>query len=112
MRLTEPERRAPRLSELRFQYQPIVSLSASETGWSEALVRWHMPDGTVRGPLDILPHWLSPARHGEFTRFCIERAAAVVATNPAVHVSLNLSPAQMIHPGTVTALERLLPEIR
>ena len=112
MRLTEPQRRAPRLTELRFQYQPIVSLSAGEPGWSEALVRWQLPDGTVLGPLDILPHWLSPSRQDEFTRFCIERAAAVIAANPEALVSVNLSPAQVMHPATLLALEGLLPSVR
>jgi EAL domain-containing protein (putative c-di-GMP-specific phosphodiesterase class I) len=112
MRLTEPDRRAPRLTELRFQYQPIVSLSAGEPGWSEALVRWQLPDGTVRGPLDILPHWLSPNRHAEFTRFCVERAAAVIAANREALVSINLSPAQIMHPATIQALEGLLPTVR
>lgn len=112
MRLPQPDRRAPRLTELRFQFQPIVSLSASEAGWSEALVRWHLPDGTVKGPLDILPHWLSPSRHDEFTRFCIERAAAVVASNRDALVSVNLSPAQIMHPATLQALEGLLPAVR
>lgn len=112
MRLTKPDRRAPRLTELRFQFQPIVSLSAGEPGWSEALVRWQLPDGTVRGPLDILPHWLSPSRHDEFTRFCINRAAAVMATNRTALVSVNLSPAQVMHPATIHTLEGLLPTVR
>lgn len=112
MRPTEPDRRAPRLTDLRFQYQPIVSLSAGEPGWSEALVRWQLPDGTVRGPLDILPHWLSPSRHDEFTRFCIEKAAAVIAADRDSLVSINLSPAQVMHPATVGTLEGLLPAIR
>src|SRR5690606_10345608 len=48
----------PPLHELGFQYQPIVSLGEAEPLWAEALVRWRLPDGTVRGPLAILPHWL------------------------------------------------------
>lgn len=112
MRLSQLDRRAPQLTDLRFQFQPIVSLSASEPGWSEALVRWQLPDGTVRGPLDILPHWLSPSRHDEFTRFCIERAAAVVAANQDALISVNLSPAQIMHPATLRALEGLLPAVR
>ena len=112
MRPTQPDRRAPRLTELRFQYQPIVSLSAGEPGWSEALVRWQLPDGTIRGPLDILPHWLSPNRHDVFTRFCIEKAAAVIAANSDALVSINLSPAQVMHPATVTTLEGVLPALR
>ena len=71
--------RAPRIDELRFQYQPIVPLSPDEPGWSEALVRWQLDDGTIRGPNDVLPHWLASARLEVFTRFSLERAAVALA---------------------------------
>lgn len=103
---------APRLTELRFQYQPIVALRADEPGWSEALVRWQLADGTVRGPLDILPHWLAATRQEMFTRFSLERAAAAIAATPEALVSVNLSPSQVMHPGTAQTLEKLLPSVR
>ncbi len=102
----------PRLAELRFLYQPIVALRSDEHGWSEALIRWQLADGTIRGPLDILPHWLAASRHETFTRFTLERAASAIAATPTAHISVNLSPAQVMHPGTITALERLLPSVR
>lgn len=104
--------RAPRLSELRFQYQPIVSLSQDLASWSEALVRWHLSDGTIRGPNDVLPHWLAAPRQEEFTRFSLERAAAALALHPTGQISVNLSPTQVTHPMTLTILEELLPVIR
>lgn len=104
--------RAPRLDELRFQYQPIVPLSPREPGWSEALVRWQLADGTIRGPNDVLPHWLAPARLELFTRFSLERAAAALAAHPDALISVNLSPTQLTHPSTLSLLEGLLPEIR
>lgn len=104
--------RAPHLTELRFQYQPIVALKAEEPGWSEALVRWELADGTVRGPLDILPHWLGATRHELFTRFTLEYAARAIAATPDALVSVNLSPAQVMHPGTIQTLEKLLPSVR
>ncbi len=102
----------PPLHELGFQYQPIVSLHEPDAVWVEALVRWHLPDGTVRGPLHILPHWLSEQRQDVFTRFSIERVAATLAAHGDVHVSVNLSPAQVTHPQTLASLEGLLPEVR
>jgi len=104
--------RAPRLSELRFQYQPIVSLSEGLASWSEALVRWHLSDGTIRGPNDVLPHWLAAPRQEEFTRFSLERAAVALALHSTAQISVNLSPKQVTHPMTVTILEELLPAIR
>lgn len=112
MRTLAPRSRAPQLTELRFQYQPIVALRTDEPGWSEALVRWELADGTVRGPLDILPHWLAATRHELFTRFTLEHAAKAIASTPEALVSVNLSPAQIMHPGTVQTLEKLLPEVR
>jgi EAL domain-containing protein (putative c-di-GMP-specific phosphodiesterase class I) len=102
----------PPLHELGFQYQPISGLQEHEPYWAEALVRWNLPDGTVRGPLDILPHWLSEHRQDLFTRFSIERVAAALAVHKAAHVSVNLSPAQVTHPQTLASLEGLLPEVR
>lgn len=104
--------RAPRIDELRFQYQPIVPLSPDEPGWSEALVRWQLDDGTIRGPNDVLPHWLASARLEVFTRFSLERAAVALAAHPDALVSVNLSPTQVTHPTTLPILEGLLPDIR
>lgn len=112
MRLPVTPPRAPRLAELYFQYQPIVALKADEPGWSEALVRWELNDGTVRGPLDILPYWLGATRHELFTRFTLEYVARAIAATPDAFVSVNLSPAQLMHPNTVRMLEKLLPSVR
>ena len=100
------------MSELRFFFQPIIPLELGGRGWSEALVRWGLPDGTVRGPIDVLPHWLAPPRQASFTRYTLEQAATALALLPAAHVSVNLSPVQAIHPITVQTLDGLLPEVR
>ncbi len=93
-------------------FQPVVSLDDAQASWSEALVRWSLPDGTVRGPADILPHWLSDQRQDTFTRFSVERVAAVLSEHAQAHVSVNLSPAQVTHPQTFNSLEGLLPSVR
>jgi EAL domain-containing protein (putative c-di-GMP-specific phosphodiesterase class I) len=102
----------PRLGELRFMYQPVVSLREDGDGWSEALVRWHLPDGTVRGPLDVLPHWLAASRQAAFTQYTFAQAAAALAAAPEAHVAVNLSPRQALHPVTLAALDGLLPDVR
>lgn len=101
----------PQLDDLRFTYQPIVPLAGGLGAWSEALVRWHLPDGTVRGPNDILPHWLAPARIESFTYFTLLRGAQAVAASPGARVSVNLNPAQVQHPVTPSALEGMLGSV-
>lgn len=102
----------PPLHELAYMYQPIVAPGGREPTWAEALVRWRLPDGTVRGPLDILPHWLAEPRQEAFTRFSIERAAATLSSHAGAVVSMNLSPNQVMHSQTPTSLDRLLPAVR
>jgi EAL domain-containing protein (putative c-di-GMP-specific phosphodiesterase class I) len=102
----------PRLGELRFMYQPVVSLREEGDGWSEALVRWQLPDGTVRGPLDVLPHWLAAPRQAAFTQYTFAQAAAALGAAPDAHVAVNLSPTQALHPVTLAALGGLLPDVR
>lgn len=101
----------PRLDELRHLFQPVVPLTGTD-GWSEALVRWQLPDGTVRGPLDILPYWFTPQRLDEFTRFSLDRAGRAAVANPTARLSVNLSPAQLLLPGTLATLEGMLPSVR
>ncbi len=101
----------PPLNELAFQFQPVVALVDGEPEWAEALIRWNLPDGTVRGPLDVLPHWLAEKRQDVFTRFSIERVAAVLAQHECAQVSINLSPRQLVSPATTGALEGLLPDV-
>ena len=101
----------PPLHELGFQYQPIVGFDASEPFWAEALVRWRLRDGTVRGPLHVLPHWLTEQRQDVFTRFCLERAAAALAEHRDAVVSVNLSPTQVTHPQTLSSLEASILEL-
>ncbi len=79
--------------------------------WCEALVRWNHPDGTVRGPLEILPYWLSQARIEEFTQFTLLRGAQALAANPGARLSVNLSPEQVMLPSTVLTLEGMLRSV-
>ncbi len=109
--MSEPSIEAPPLDELEFQYQPVAALVESEPEWLEALIRWNLPDGTVRGPLDVLPHWLVQNRQDVFTRFSIEKVAAVLGRYETAQVSINLSPLQLISPATAAVLEGLLPHV-
>ncbi len=101
----------PQLDDLMFMYQPIASLAGGPDDWSEALVRWRLADGTVRGPLDILPYWLAPGRVETFTHFTLLRAAQALAANPKVRVSINLNPGQVRLPVTLCALTGMLENV-
>lgn len=104
-------RRHPRLQDLYYQFQPVEHAGSDTVNWYEALVRWRLPDGTVRGPLDVLPYWLSPTRSEAFTRFTIERAAATLQRAPGTKLSINLSPTQVTQPAALEALRTLQPEL-
>ncbi|GEM_PF-1349824 len=103
--------RPPALSELRFLFQPVQPL-AGGGAWAEALVRWYLPDGTVRGPLDVLPYWLAPGNVASFTRFTLDQAASALVDVPASEVSVNLSPVQVMLPDTMGILDDLVPAVR
>lgn len=99
------------LEDLKFMFQPIARLASERDDWSEALVRWQMPDGTVRGPLDILPRWLAPARIEIFTHFTLLRGAQALAAHPMARLSINLTPAQILLPEALRTLEGMLPSV-
>jgi len=101
----------PELDDLHHFYQPIASLAGAPAGWSEALVRWQLADGTVRGPLDILPYWLAPVRRETFTHFTLLRAAQALAANSEVRMSINLSPGQLQLPVTLCTLTGMLESV-
>ena len=102
----------PPLDALRFLYQPVEALSSLDDGWHEALVRWYLEDGTVRGPDTVLPYWLEPTRQSTFTRFTVQHAAEALQAHPEARLSVNLSPRQATHPTALCALEDVLPELR
>ncbi len=107
-----PPHELPPLDALRFLYQPVESLSTHEDGWHEALVRWYLADGTVRGPDTVLPYWLEPTRQSTFTRFTVQHAAEALHAHPQARLSVNLSPRQATHPTALCALGDVLPELR
>ena len=102
----------PPLDALRFLYQPVEALSTSDDGWHEALVRWYLDDGTVRGPDTVLPYWLEPTRQPTFTRFTVQHAAEALHAHPNARLSVNLSPRQATHPTALCALEEVLADVR
>jgi len=100
------------IDQLAFQYQPVVPLQPGLAGWHEALLRWHLPDGTIRGPQEALAYWLGSHRQPTFTRFTVDRAARLLLGDPRARLSINLSPRQVVHPTAMATLADLLPAVR
>lgn len=104
---------APRLHELAFHHQPIFDRHARATSY-EALVRWPLPDGTIRGPGDFLETMLSDALVESFTRHTLTALATELASRPDVpRLHVNLSPRQLtlaVAQRTLTGLRREVRE--
>lgn len=102
----------PRLQDLVFHYQPIVDPHATAVSY-EALVRWPLPDGTIRGPGDFLEAMLAEDAIDGFTRYTITDLVTELAARPDVPaVHLNLSPRQLTLPVTRHLLTGLRPGVR
>ncbi len=112
MALETPTPRHPHLTALTYQYQPVLAVRSGYLPWHEALVRWRLPDGTIRGPLDILPYWLVPVRRATFTRFTLQQAAHTLQLNPRASLSINLSPDQIMDAAAVETLRSLHPSLQ
>ena len=110
--MADPQSAPNKIDQLGFQYQPVIPLRPGLAGWHEALLRWHLPDGTIRGPQNVLPYWLGPHRQPTFTRFTVEQAARLLQGDPQARLSINLSPRQVVHPAALAALTDLLPIVR
>lgn len=103
----------PDFQDLTFQYQPIRVGASGEIYAFEALVRWALPDGTIRGPAEILPYYLSAQRIEAFTEFTIREAALVLARMPELRaVTINLGPDQLRLPRTARVLGGLSAAVR
>lgn len=71
-----------RLEDLNYQVHTVDSAADGGVDWFEALVRWRPTDGIVRGPLDVLPCWLTPTRIEPVTRLTVAPAAEALRRHP------------------------------
>lgn len=104
--------RAVEQDQLRVHFQPIVDLHTGEVVWVEALMRWQLPDGTVRTPdqfLQVLEETGLITRAGEALlrqacaafRRCRELA-------PGLRLSLNLSMNQLWRPRILEWIQKVV----
>lgn len=93
-------------------YQPVMALDDGRCVGAEALVRWRMPDGSVALPDRFIPMAESVGAIHAITTCVIEAVLADLgphlAADPAMHVSINLSPDDFRAQDTLPAISAAL----
>lgn len=97
-------------------YQPKVDVRTGEVNSAEALARWQLPDGKIRGPhefMDIIenselmiPFGLWVLRTG-----CQQAKTLYKSLRRRIVISVNVSPRQLVAPGFVDAVENVIREV-
>ena len=108
-------RRALELEEFELVFQPEVRLDGLKVGLVEALVRWRMPDGRLANPEEFLPVTEESGLIIELGDWVLRRSIEAAAnwrrsSWPEVRVAINVSPRQLVCPGFVDRVRRLLQE--
>jgi EAL domain-containing protein (putative c-di-GMP-specific phosphodiesterase class I) len=94
--------------ELRLEYQPIVVLASARIRGVEALLRWHLPDGTRLLPDDFLPAIAhTPVMH-ELTAWVIDRACAQASEWAPWTMSVNIAAVDVVRPSLVDVVAEAL----
>lgn len=94
--------------ELRLHFQPIVQLGERRVIGSEALLRWARRGGELVSPATFIPVAEETGLILPIGEWVLGGAVAAVAAGRTEHVSVNLSPRQLLNPGLPSLVERLL----
>ena len=99
-------------NDLCVHYQPIMDLQTLRCVGAEALIRWQHPERGMIPPLAFIPLAGKTGMIRHITDWLIERIdyelAFLLGGNPELHVSINLSPADLGADGNKVALDDLL----
>ena len=79
-------------------FQPVVDSRGREMAYAEALLRWNDPVLGPVSPADFIPIAESRGLVPELGKFVIDRCCDALAATPWLHVSINVSPLQLVHP--------------
>ena len=90
-------RRAIAEREFVLHYQPIIDLRTGATAGYEALIRWPLPDGSIRQPGEFLPtvertEVMAPLCYLVTEMACAELQSWVGTERDGLHLAINLSP--------------------
>jgi diguanylate cyclase (GGDEF)-like protein/PAS domain S-box-containing protein len=115
LRLDTELRRAVEHNELKLVYQPVIALDTGKVSGFEALLRWRRPDGEMIPPSEFIPlaeetGVIVPVGMWALGEAC--RQAALWQQefhfDQPLTISVNISPRQLMQPGIVEAVKRLL----
>ena len=105
-------RAALKRAEFELHYQPIVELKTQRVVGVEALLRWPNRDGPRLRPDLFIPVAEDCGLIQQFTRYVLERVAIdtprLLAIDPGIYVSVNLSSTDLHSEATVSMLRKLL----
>ncbi|WP_158952318.1 putative bifunctional diguanylate cyclase/phosphodiesterase [Paraburkholderia acidisoli] len=111
--LEEDLRRALRANQLELHYQPIVDAHTGITTACEALLRWHHPKRGPISPADFIPVAEERGLMPELGAWVLEKACRDAVLWPAhIRLSVNVSPAQLIHANFTHILAKALANAR
>jgi len=103
--------------ELFVEYQPIVALGSGAMFGVEALARWDSPRRGRVGPREFIPVAETSGLIREIGQRVLHTACAQAVSwvaerpgGPPLHVSVNLSPRQLLHPGFAGEVGAVLRE--
>src|SRR5262249_2295612 len=113
--LEDELRRAIDLDELLVHYQPIVDLASNRVVALEALVRWDHPTRGIVSPGDFIPlseetGLITALGEKVLEDACLQgrRWRDIHIGRPALTISVNLSPRQLVQPDLIDTVERIL----
>ncbi|WP_158641495.1 EAL domain-containing protein [Acidovorax delafieldii] len=103
-------RAALRRREFFVLYQPIVDLETGQWVGAEALLRWRRRNGTLVPPDEFIAEAEKAGVIVHITRYVMDVVLAdlpeMLKARPGFHVSLNLSPQDLVADGPVQYLQR------
>lgn len=98
--------------EFYLRYQPVVALGSGRCVGAEALIRWQRSSGPPIGPAEFIPvaeeHALICRITDEVMALVTADAQALVAQDPAAHIAINLSAADINVPRIQSRLQRMI----
>jgi diguanylate cyclase (GGDEF)-like protein/PAS domain S-box-containing protein len=116
LRMEADLRRALERDELEVHYQPMVHLGTDRVAGYEALVRWRLPDGSLRPPAHFIPlaeetGLVVPLGMHVLRTACAQTAAwRAAAPGTAPTINVNLSTVQLLDAGLVQGVADVLAE--
>jgi diguanylate cyclase (GGDEF)-like protein len=102
-------------NELRLEYQPVLDLTNGRLSGLEALLRWEMPDGEVRMPVDFIDMaeetgLIVPIGRWVLREACREARVWQTMTGTSLSIGVNLSARQFQHPALRADVRAALQE--